>query len=61
MSWLYVFVRMHLSIRLQPVIIIVILIICYASIMLIFKNRQAKVKNDAEMVKINGWLKINRT
>ena len=31
------------------------------SIMLIFKNRQAKVKNDAEMVKINGWLKINRT
>lgn len=55
------FVRMHLSIRLQPVIIIVILIICYASIMLIFKNRQAKVKNDAEMVKINGWLKINRT
>lgn len=41
--------------------VIVIHIICYVSIILIFKNRQAKVKNDAEMVKINGWLKINRT
>lgn len=55
------FVRIHLSIHFQPVMVIVIHIICYVSIILIFKNRQAKVKNDAEMVKINGWLKINRT
>ena len=35
-------------------------IICYVSIILIFKKK-LKQKNDAEMVKINGWLKINRT
>lgn len=57
----YMFVRIDLSIRLQLVVIIVIHIICYVSVILIFKNRQAKVKNGAEMVKINGWLKINRT